>query len=190
MASLQSAFLSTSNNSFKPKRLRVGLILALSAREVRVKAFIVTISLFVPGVAFADSQGKVNPEPAASCEGFKPHHLCFDVPNDGIARGEYLSEPFYAIILKTTERCSISEKERLQIQELFPRSKVFSESFSCNDNVEEFIRYTNVNDKFGFLAVHAGASVDEANRRLSEVKAMGKFPGANIRKMQAVFVYP
>lgn len=155
-----------------------------------MKAFIVTILLFLPGVAFADTQGKVHPEPAASCQGFKPHHLCFDLPNDGIARGEYFSEPFYAIILKTTEPCSISEKERLQVQGLFPRSKVFSVRFDCIDDIEEFIRYTNVNDKFGFLAVHAGATIKEANVRLSEVKATGKFPGANIRKMQAVFVFP
>lgn len=93
-----------------------------------MKAFIVTISLFLPGVVYADTQGKVHPEPAASCQGFKPHHLCFDVPNDGIARGDYFSEPFYATILKTTERCSIREKGRLQLQELFPRNKEFSES--------------------------------------------------------------
>ena len=56
--------------------------------------------------------------------------------------------------------------------------------------MEEFIRYTNVNDKFGFLAVHAGATLNEANKRLAEVKATGRFPGANIRRMQAVLVYP
>jgi hypothetical protein len=155
-----------------------------------VKFFLVIVSLVLPGAAFADTQGKVHPEPATLCKGFKPHHLCFDMPADGIARAEYFSVPFYAIILKTSERCSIPEKERLQVQDLFPRSKVFSESFQCDDDVEESIRYTNVNEKFGFLAVHAGATLKEANKRLAEVKAAGKFPGANIRKMQAVFVFP
>lgn len=156
-----------------------------------MKAFVVTISLFLlPLVAFADTQGKVHPAPVALCKDFKPHHLCFDLPKDGIARGEYFSEPFYAIILKTAKPCTISEKERLQAQALFPRSKVFSMRFGCNDDIEESIRYTNVNDKFGFLAVHAGATVKEANTRLSEVNATGKFPGANIRKMQAVLVFP
>lgn len=155
-----------------------------------MKVFIVTVWLFIAGIAFADTQGKVHPDPGASCQDFKSYHLCFDLPNDGIARREYFSEPFYAIILKTTEPCSISEKERLQVQKLFPRSKVFSVRFGCIDDIEEFIRYTNVNDKFGFLAVHAGATANEANTRLSEVKATGKFPGANIRKMQAVFVFP
>jgi len=155
-----------------------------------VRAFIVVVALVVSGVALADTQGKVHPEPAALCRGFKPHHLCFDVPTDGIARAEYFSEPFYAVVLKITQRCSISEKERLDVQQAFPGSKVFFESFYCNDDVEEFIRYTNVNDKVGFLAVHAGATVKEANQRLSDVKATGRFPGANIRRMQAVLVFP
>lgn len=155
-----------------------------------MKAFVIAALLCHSGVALADTQGKVHPEPAASCQGFKPHHLCFDVPRDGVARAEYFSEPFYAVVLKTTKRCSIAEKERLDVQAVFPASKVFAESFSCNDDVEEFIRYTNVNDKFGFLAVHAGATLKEANRRLSEVKATGRFPGANIRRMQAVLVFP
>ena len=89
-----------------------------------------------------------------------------------------------------SERCRVSEEERLQIQKLFPLGKVFAESFNCDDDPEEFIRYTNVNAKVGFLAVHAGATLKQANKRLSEVKATGKFPGANIRKMQAVIVFP
>jgi hypothetical protein len=151
---------------------------------------VVVISLCLSGAVFAGTPGKVHSEPAASCQGFKPHHLCFDVPNDGVARAEYLSEPFYAVILKTTARCSVSEEERLQIQKLFPLSKVFAESFNCDDDPEEFIRYTNVNAKVGFLAVHAGATLKQANKRLAEVRATGKFPGANIRKMQAVIVFP
>lgn len=155
-----------------------------------MKAVVIVISLVLSGAALADTLGKVHPEPAAACQGFKPHHLCFDVPSDGVARAEYSSEPFYAIILETTERCSVSEEERLQIQKLFPFGKVFAESFNCDDDPEEFIRYTNVNAKVGFLAVHAGATLKQANKRLSEVKATGKFPGANIRKMQAVIVFP
>lgn len=158
--------------------------------SVPVKTIVVAISLILPGAALADTQGRVHPEPAAACRGFKPHHLCFDLPDDGKARGEYSSEAFYAVILVTAGRCSISEKERLQVQELFPRSKVFSGRFQCNDDVEESVRYTSVNEKSGFLAVHAGGTLEEANRRLSEVKATGKFPGANVRRMQAVIVFP
>jgi hypothetical protein len=155
-----------------------------------MKAILVILALLLPAAASADTQGKVHPEPAAACQDFKPHHLCFDVPRDGVARAEYFSEPFYAIILETTERCSFSEKKRLEVQALFPLAKVFAESFNCNDDPEEFIRYTNVNSRVGFLAVYAGATLKQANKRLAEVKATGKFPGANIRKMQAVIVFP
>lgn len=145
--------------------------------------------LSLAGTAFADTQGKVQPDPASPCSS-KPHELCFETPKDGLARAEYLSEPFYAVILKTAERCTITEEERLQAQGLFPRSKVFSVRFECDDNVEENISYTNVNEKFGFLAVHAGQTLKEANARLAEVRAAGRFPGANIRRMQARLVYP
>jgi hypothetical protein len=147
------------------------------------------IVLVFSGVAAADTQGRVLSGPAASCEAFKPHQLCFELPADGLARADYFSRPFYAIILKTAERCGIAEEERLQIQKLFPASKVFSTGFDCEDS-EDVIRYTNVNDKFGFLAVHAGATLKEARKRLAEVTAMNRFAGANIRKMQAVLEYP
>jgi hypothetical protein len=146
----------------------------------------------ITAAAFADSQGKVHPDPTdpkKACQGFKPHELCFETPKDGIARVEYLSEPFYVVILKTTERCAVTEEERLWAQALFPRSKVFSVRFGCDDNIEENITYTNVDSKFGFLAVHAGATLEEARKRLAEVNATGRFPGANIRKMQAKLVY-
>ena len=97
---------------------------------------------------------------------------------------------FYAVILKTAERCSITEQERLRVQALFPRSKVFSLRFECDDNVEENITYTGVNTSISFLAVHAGTTLLEAKKRLAEVQATGRFPGANIRKMQVKLVYP
>jgi hypothetical protein len=154
-----------------------------------VKTLIVAVALLFSGVAAADSQGRVLSGPAAACEAFKPHQLCFELPSDGLARDEYFSKPFYAIILKTAERCSIAEEERLQVQKLFPAGKVFSAGFECEDP-EDLIRYTNVNDKFGFLAVYAGATLKDAKKRLAEVTAMNRFPGANIRKMQAVQVSP
>jgi hypothetical protein len=157
-----------------------------------VKRFVAAVIFSLASIASADTLGKVRPDPANPCsdQGFKPHELCFETPKDEIARAEYLSEPFYAVILKTTEPCSITEDERLQTQGLFPRGKVFSMRFYCDENIEENISYTNVNDKFGFLAVYAGRTMKEAKARLEEVKATGKFQGANIRKMQARFVFP
>ena len=153
---------------------------------------VIAIILSLAGTASADTQGKVHPNPANPCSGgdFKPHELCFETPKDGIARAEYLSEPFFAVLLKTAERCTITEEERLQVQGMFPQSKVFSMRFQCDDNIEENISYTNVNDKFGFLAVYAGRTMQEANARLAEVGTTGRFPGANVRRMQARLVYP
>jgi hypothetical protein len=147
-------------------------------------------SLALAGSASADTLGRVLPDPAAVCEGGKPHELCFEKPKDGIARAEYLSEPFYAIILKTGARCSFAEAERIEVQALFPRNKVFSTRFYCDEDVEENIAYTNVDEKFGFLAVHAGPAYLDAKKLMLAVKATGRFHGANIRKMQAKLVYP
>lgn len=148
------------------------------------------VGLAFAAAAAADTLGRVLPDPAAACEGAKPHELCFEKPKDGIARAEYLSEPFYAIILKAGERCSIAEAERVRVQALFPRSKVFSTRFYCGEDIEENIAYTNVDEKYAFLAVYAGATYLEAKKQLLAVKATGQFQGANIRKMQAKLVYP
>ena len=136
------------------------------------------------------AQGKVQPDPAKPYPGFKPHELSFQTPNDGIARSEYRSEPFYAIILKTVPACRVTEPERLAVQALLPGHKVFATRFGCDDNPEENIRYTNVNPAFGFIAVYAGTTPAQAGQVLARVKAIGRFPGANIRQMQAVLVYP
>ena len=154
--------------------------------------FFAVIFFSLAGIASADTVGKVQPDPTKSCSetSFKPHELCFETPKDEIARAEYLSETFYAVLLKTSERCTIPETERLQTQQLFPRAKVFSMRFYCDENIEENISYTNVNDKFGFLAVYAGRTMKEAKATLEKVKATGKFQDANIRKMQAKFVFP
>ena len=157
-----------------------------------MNSFVLATILSLAGIAVAHAEGKVHPNPVTPCThgNFKAHELCFELPRDEVARAEFLSETFYAVILKTAERCSIPEGERLKVQALFPRNKVFSMRFYCDDDIEENIGYTNVNDKFGFLAVYAGRTLKEAKGRLAQISSSGKFPGANIRKMQARFVYP
>jgi hypothetical protein len=148
------------------------------------------LGLLFAGAAFADTQGRVQGDPSVVCEGFKPHELCFALPTDGIARAEYRSVPFYAVVLKSAARCSIPEPERLRVQAMFPRNKVFSLKFGCGDDVEEDITYTNVNLAYGFLAVYAGSTSASANELLRHVKATGQFRGANVRRMQARLIYP
>ena len=157
-----------------------------------VQKRLAAIWVLLAGTAWADTQGKIQPDPAASCSDrfSKAHELCFEKPQDGVARAEYLSEPFYAIILRSAERCTITEEERANTQRAFPKAKVFSTRFECEDDGEENIAYTNVNERFAFLALYAGLTQQEANATLLEVKQSGRFPGANVRKMQAKLVYP
>src|SRR6185503_8774774 len=95
---------------------------------------------------------------------------------------------FYAVLLKTAPLCSITEKERLDAQASFPREKVFVHQYFCEDFGDK-VTYANVNAKVGFLAVYAGASEAAAKTMLDRVKAGGKFPGANIRRMAVVVTY-
>lgn len=155
-----------------------------------MKVVVAVLALAFAGVSAADTLGKVQGDPRVACAVAKPHELCFAKPTDGIARAEYLSEPFYAVILKTAARCAISENERAEVQALFPTRKVFSMRFYCDEDVEEAISYTNVNDQVGFLAVYAGATKADGNAMLKAVRATKRFPGANVRKMQAKLVYP
>ena len=139
--------------------------------------------------AFAQA-GKIHPDPARPRPGFKPHQLSFETPQDGVARDEFRSAPFYAVILKTAARCSVKEPERAEIQALFPANKVFTPLSECDQDPEDMISYTNVNAKLGFIAVYAGESLEQAQQFLAVVKQTGRFPGANLRRMQAVLNYP
>jgi hypothetical protein len=129
-----------------------------------------------------------DPHHPEACSPASVHNLPFVFPNDGTARDEFKSEPFYAILLKTAEPCTITDDELQWMQKLYHHNKVFASRFGCQD--EEVIRYTNVNEKFGFAAVYAGATLADAKKLLKVIRTDKAFPGANIRKMQAVLVYP
>ena len=133
---------------------------------------------------------QVCPDPAKPCGGgFKEHDLPFPRATDGKPRGEEQSAPFHAVILQSAGACSIDEKERLRIQALFPGRKVFSHRFECDGDVENNVTYTNVDRKRAFVAVYAGATREEADKVAAEAKAKG-FAGANVRRMQVIFVHP
>jgi hypothetical protein len=134
------------------------------------------------------AHGQVCGDPARPCEGFKPNDLSFPLPKDGLARAEVTSPRFYAVILRTAKPCSIQDKERREVQALFPKNKVFHTRFECD--AENNVTYTNFDDKFAFLAVYAGEERGAADAFLGQVKALKRFPGANLRRMQVVFVSP
>lgn len=64
---------------------------------------------------------------------------------------------------------------------------MFLHRYFC-ENFADKATYTNVNRKAGFIAVYAGRSEAEAKQFLAEVKAAGRFPDANLRRMQVVLI--
>ncbi|MDX6611807.1 MAG: hypothetical protein QOD75_993 [Blastocatellia bacterium] len=128
-----------------------------------------------------------NPQiPCKTSVTFKPYDLPFRVPETAVI---YDPEPFYAIVLKSVpvkdDDCEvfISESDRLAAQGLWPDHKVFTDR--CYDIENLF--YTNVNTKRRFMGAYAGRTLAEAKRFLETVKATGKYPGANLRKMRTAF---
>ena len=149
------------------------------------------LALALPVHASDDLPGQVDGSPDAYDQsGFKPHELSFSLPTDGLARAEFRSEEFYAVILKSAKRCTLKEQDRFKIQKLFANNKVFMDRFNCDDDVEENITYSNVNPDFSFIAVYAGDEKASANAFFEQEKLGQKFPGANIRRMQAILVFP
>jgi hypothetical protein len=115
---------------------------------------------------------------------FEPNDLPFRLPESAVI---YDTDLFYAIILKSMsvpeDNCDkfVPESDRLAAQALFPNHKVFSSR--CVEPGQ--VSYSNTSSKAQFMAVYAGLTLADANRMLAAVKATGKFPGANIRRMRA-----
>jgi len=124
--------------------------------------------------------------PCRSTATFEPHDLPFRVPARAVI---WETGEFYAVILKSfrapEEDCEkfVPESERLAAQELFPRRKVFASR--CWEPGTLF--YTNTTPTTRFMAVYAGQTRAEAERVLAQVRATGRFPGANLRRMRTGF---
>lgn len=130
-------------------------------------------------------------DPTARCGAgvpFQPYDLPFRLPQSAVI---WESEQFYAVVLKSMrvkddfDECElhISEDERLEAQRLFPRNKVFASR--CQEPGTLF--YTNTTPRQRFMAVYAGRTRAEAGRTLERVRATGKYPGANLRRMRVGF---
>ncbi|SOD03437.1 hypothetical protein SAMN05216486_11325 [bacterium JGI 053] len=141
-------------------------------------------------LAASQRPGRVCPDPAHPCAGFRAHDLSFVLPTGGVARAEARSDSFYAVILRSAPRCSIPERDRVAAQRLFPARKVFSQRFECDGDIENNVSYTGVNASHAFLAVHAGATRSQGEATLAAVNRTHRFPGANLRRMQVVYNYP
>jgi hypothetical protein len=171
---------------------------SMNSSVVRVAVIaLVTSALAVSsfaGATFAQKRGQVTHlpvcgSPTVPCKTtatFEPYDLPFRLPANVAI---YDTDLFYAIILKSVgtrgDDCDVfvPEGERLATQTLFPDHKVFSSRCA----MAGALSYSNTNPNQHFMAVYAGMTPAEANRMLAAVKATGKFPGANVRRMRATF---
>ena len=158
---------------------------------------VILLALLTVGVASAQ-RGRKAPRPAAVCGDptvrcrmsaeFQPYQLPFRVPADGII---WETEKFYAVILKSVRDPSqggdcnvfIPEAEREAAQALFPRHKVFASR--CMEPGDLY--YLGVAENTQFMAVYAGRTRAEGLAVLEKVKATGKYPGANLRRLSTGF---
>jgi len=133
--------------------------------------------------------GVICGDPTVSCKtstAFEPNDLPFRIP---ATASIYDTDLFYAVILASVtipvDNCDIfvPESQRLAAQALFPDHKVFSSRCAEPGGLS----YTNTSPKAQFMAVYAGPTLTDANRMLAAVKATGKYPSANIRRMRAAF---
>ena len=142
------------------------------------------------------SLGAVCSIPSTPCStkySFEDYQLPFKIKQQLTVGRSYKSASFYAVVLASLPaqdeagECShIKESARLEAQALFTERKVFASHFEC---AEELILYTSVNQSFNFMAIYAGATRSEANKMLGRVRATGRFPAANIRRMQVVLEF-
>ena len=165
---------------------------------MRKTVILVVLLGLTAAAAGASAQRRGRPRPAAVCGDpavrcqtsveFQPYQLPFRIPANAAI---WETEKFYAVILKSVRdeskggNCDIfvPEAEREAAQALFPRNKVFASR--CFDPGDLF--YTGVADDSRFMAVYAGRTRAEGLATLERVKATGKYPGANLRRLRTGF---
>ena len=111
-----------------------------------------------------------------------------------LLEADVASFAYGSIVRTSTRSCDvfIPETERLAAQALFPDRKVFSSRCIDPENLfylDETVktRVKNISETHRIMAVYAGTTLADAKRLLETVKATGKFPGANIRRIRTGF---
>ena len=159
---------------------------------------VVIFALLTCGAGASAQRRRATPRLAAICGDptvrcqtsveFQPYQLPFRIPLKAVI---WETEKFYAVILKSVRDESkgsdcnvfIPEAERETAQPLFPRNKVFASR--CYEPEELY--YEGIDPEVMFMAVYAGRTRAEANAMLAKVKAVGKFPGAYLRRTSTGF---
>jgi hypothetical protein len=141
--------------------------------------------------------GQICGNPKVPCKTsvtFHDNDLPFQVGKDMVIVD---TVPFYAVILKSAtvkdDNCDvfIGESDRLEAQALFPDHKVFSSRCTDPENLF-YADVTSRNPRYfsethRIMAVYAGKTLAEAKKMLEAVKATGKYPGANTRRIRTGF---
>jgi hypothetical protein len=154
---------------------------------------ILLLMIFIAGMSLAVSAqkrayGKVCGDPTAACKSasdFQPYELAFELPNNPVI---FDSELFYAVILKSVKtktetdcQNAFSEEERINLQRIFPRNKVFT--LKCFETGG--IYYTNTANNVVFMGIYAGRTLAEAKSFLKRVQSQTEYSGAIIKRMRA-----
>jgi hypothetical protein len=162
-------------------------------------SFLLLILSFASNAQDVQTNGAICGDPRVRCVTsgkFGDADLPFKIAGELKWMGEYRSKSFYAVIVQSRKAIEgsgpaandcggqFTANERRRLQAVFPANRVFSSAFGCYDFEHS---YTNVNVAYNFLAVYGGETEAQAKQVLNKVKGSGKYPGANIRRMQAVF---
>jgi hypothetical protein len=161
------------------------------------KLIIAAVSLTAFAVsAAAQTPLKVCPNPSAPCQSkhksFEKYELSFVLPKTIKPNVDYMSQTFFAVILKTLEDAdcdqgeysSAVEKLRVAAQKLFPDRKAFAQQ-QCPDMGAVAYTINGKSDATIFIAVYAGETKLEADQVLAKAKA--KYSTAKVVKMQVDF---
>jgi hypothetical protein len=158
---------------------------------------ILSISLLLTTGTFANAQngrhaqttkGRICGDPTVHCRTsveFDAWDLPFEVPKNGVI---WESEAVYIVILqsvKSNDNCDnfVAETARLEAQGQFPHNKVFTNR--CEGGGSIYL--SNIAADTLMMAVFAGRTRADANAMLAKVKALGTYPGANIRRIKTGF---
>jgi len=141
------------------------------------------------GSPLLQSPAEVCGNPSVKCPTsfpFAPQDLPFVIKGKVEFR-EYESNYFYAVILKSVKaekdggECAfVPEEERVGVQRLLPRNKVFASRCSPDSQ----ILYDGVNRDYNILGVYGGDTRSGAEKVLRQLKA--RYPDANIRRLRVI----
>lgn len=161
--------------------------------KLRKNINLLLVFVFIAGASLAVSAqkrayGKICGDPTAACKSasdFQPYELAFELPKNPVI---FDSELFYTVILKSVKtktetdcETAFSEDERINLQRIFPRNKVFT--LKCFETGGIF--YTNTANNVVFMGIYAGKTLAEAKSFLKRVQAETEYSGAILKRMRA-----